>query len=384
MQNFYKNNILFFNENEVDKDTTLLNLEIDKCAIIPIYTSGNNDIDYSGFFIILNEKNMPIKKSEINNHMDLTHVPGVFDDIFKTYNINNLQEYSNLSNIKPEDIYKDILQEYINKGLSDNDLGYISKDMDSIICKYLFFNNLKKKKVKFLYLPSEFLTYFAFYYDQNNVGMSVLTRLKTSLEQYMTIKICNILAAYDNAISKKVITVTANDDKFLGQIDGMPKMLDMVKNAYINKNTPKLSISPNVISSGAVKSSISVKVDGIQGAFGISSENASSQNNLVDNELFENTRREVMTGLEIPPSALNALGEHEYSRSVASSSILFANKIEKKQMIVISHLTKYIQNVIRFDKNLSTQIKSVIGDINVKDILTDIKIHLPKPHVVYV
>ena len=383
MKNFYKDNILFINESEVNKKTTLLNLEIDKCAIIPIHTPGSNKIEYSGFFIILNDNNMPIKKDEINNTMELTHTPGVFDDIFKSYNINDLQNYSNLSNIKPEDIYKDILLEYINQGLSVKDLGYISKDIDSVICKYLFFNNLKKKKIKFLYLPSEFLTYFAFHYDKNNMGISILSKLKTSLEQYMTIKICNILAALDNAISKKIITVRAQDEKLLSHINHLPKFLDDIKEAYVNKNTPKFSISPDSISSSAVKSSLSVKVEGMQGSFDITSENVSSQNNLVDNELFENSRREVITGLGIPPSAINALGEHEYSRSVAGSSILFANKIEKEQMTTITHTSKHVQNIVRFDKNLLKQIRNIVNDIPIESIIEDIKVHLPKPHVVY-
>ena len=384
MKNFYSNNILFFNESDVDKNTTLLNLEIEKCAIIPIHALGSSDIEYTGFFIILNENNMPIKKKEINNTIELKHVPGVFDDIFKSYNINDLQNYSNLSNIKPEDIYKDILLEYINQGLSIKDLGYISKNIDSTICKYLFFNNLKKKKIKFLYLPAEFLTYFAFYYDNNNVGISILTKLKNSLEQYMTLKVCNILAAYDNAISKKLITVNGNDESFLSNVNDIPALLNTIQQAYIDKNTPKFSISPSVISTGAVKSSIAVKVTGLRGGFDIASENVSAQHNQVDNELFENIRREVITGLDVPPSALNALGEHEYSRSVASSSILFANKIEKKQMIVKSLLSKYIQNVIRFDKNLLTELTSVVDGFKVSDIIKDIRVHLPKPHSVYV
>ena len=383
IKNFYKDNILYINEKEVNKKTTILNLEIDKCAIIPVHTPGSNNIEYTGFFIILNDNNMPIKKSEINSNMELTHTPGVFDDIFKTYNLNNLQEYSNLSNIKPEDIYKDILLEYINQGLSIKNLGYIDKDIDSTICKYLFFNNLKKKKIKFLYLPSEFLTYFAFNYDKNNIGISILTKLKTSLEQYMTIKICNILSVLDNAISKKVITLNARDEKLFTQVNDINKLVDIIRDQYLKKNTPKFSISPDAISTSAVKSSISVKVEGVQGTFDVSTENVQSQNNLVDNELFENIRREVITGLGVPPSALNALGEHEYSRSVAGSSILFANRIEKHQMISITHTSKYVQNIARCDKKLLAKLKAVIAEEDLTSIIEDIRVHLPKPHSVY-
>jgi len=132
-------------------------------------------------------------------------------------------------------------------------------------------------------------------------------------------------------------------------------------------------------------------IPGLEHSLDVTTERRGSEAQAVDDTLMEKLSNMVPLGLGIPPSALNQLNEDEYSRSVATNNLFFANSIRKLQRTCVKHSDKFAKLVAKYSTYLQDGIKKILSEnevtgedskSNITAVIANITVALANPNIV--
>jgi len=276
--------------------------------------------------------------------------------------------------------------------------------LHSAIGKSIFYNLLRKSKIKLIFVPEPLMMYYAFDYRDNGTGKSILEDIEFILALRTTFVVANVMAAIENSTKHIHIDVDV-DEKNQNAI----QTLDMVRRKAILKYAPKFTTNLQQASESILNSHIHIKARNVNGTndnLNVNTETRGGSAPQPDSTMMDNLNNWVGLGLFVSPSQLNQLSESEYSRSVATTNITFSNRVRLWQNKLHPINCKFIQNYVRNHAGLLKQLREILTgqdkdtedvkesdlapDIDRKDDSVDAKlrrliagfeINLPKPNV---
>ena len=385
--------------------------EIPTGAVIPIYTPGTPS-DHLGYYIIHDEFGHPI------DGMDTTH-NGLFNqggasgsggstnrsDIASLYQAYGLSGRGMLNDQIPEQnvmatLYHQIVESHLKQRTERAGYTNVELGQNSALYRCLFTRFLQQRRTRILFVPKEFVTYFCFKYSQYGTGVSKLDDLKWILSLRISLLVSRMLTAMKNAIDSKLIEITF-DDKFAGNV--LQHMRTAQREA-INKDLMTFSYDPAGVTQQIAERSYSVKVANIPGMpnYQITrdQDTRSSNGPQPDTDLSADIKNMEILGLEVPPAVMNNLNDAEFSRSVATTNIVFSRKLSVYQKTVCHHLTQLIRHFITYSKPLTQAISEILASgrknaanekgtvvdndkkgINLNHIIRSITATLPSPNM---
>ena len=398
-------------DSNVSTETHPLLIETPMESCIPLHVPGSPK-DHIGYFVAIDDEGYPVEKEEMQLRTNINLMHGdssrnsPFDNLFKSYGLqelkNTIGSISNRNNTAK--MYGTIIESYIREKLKGQGFGDLADSAMNSLYHYMFSRYLKGYRVRFLYVPKDYVTYIAYDYNKDGTGKGRLENIKFFLSLRITLLIAQMMSAINNSTDHKNIDVQF-DEQTNNAIKDPVTMIEQIANQYIKKHMVGFSLDPNHIMESMAKRSIHVKSSGLPGLPGlnISSESSGRQHQEPNTELSEDIRNQVIMGLGVPPSALNALSEHEYSRSVASSSLFFARDIEALQDKTLFFLIDFIKFYLKFDPILQTKMRQILhidkkkndepdegvlseetleqDAIMINKIIENLGVSLPKPNV---
>ena len=361
------NDIYYVSEDRDDSkryDQSIV-LELPTESVVPIYTPGNPD-NHIGYFVAVDSNGNPLDiESFDQEEANLQKNKSQFDKLGTAFNLTDLQNSltSNSGNNTLSEIYNKVAEYQINKRLSN--AGFVDAKSSSInkLYQYLFSRKLESRKTSLIFIPHELVTYICFEHNKNGTGRSKLEDIKFPLSIYTTLLVSNTMATLNDAINRVNIEVNFPPDIAIGE---PLKLLGDIKNTYIQGQSLGISTNPDSVFRSLVDRGISVKATGLPGLGGndltINTEHVDRNNIRPDSELMESFLDRTIIGLGVPPSALNALSEDEYSRSIATTNMFFSRRISQDQKILLNYTTSFTRTFIKFDAKLRQDILSVLGE----------------------
>ena len=197
-------------------------------SVIPIYTPGTPS-DHIGYFVLLDEYGHPIDAMDIKNN-GLFNTTGMsnysndtsqnsFSALYQAYGFTQ-NGVGNLPGSVPEkdvmeNIYQQIVEAHLKQRAENAGLADISLGQNSSLYRCMFTRFLQQRKTKLLFVPKELLIYFCYKHSQYGTGVSKLDDLKWILSLRISNLVSRMLAAFKNAIDRKVISINF-DEKFAG------------------------------------------------------------------------------------------------------------------------------------------------------------------------
>ena len=383
-------------------------LEIPFESIVPIYTPGSPS-DHIGYFVMLDEFGHPVVDPSTQNDMWGDANEGEYtangnnramriSALFNSYGFDRNNEFDNVPVRRcMEDIYQTVIEYHLNAACMKAGTASVALGSNAALYRAMFTRFLQVKKTKILYLPVEYVTYLAFKHSKYGVGVSKLDEMKYILSLDGSLTISRMTAAFNNAIDKKLITLTPGPN----HVGNIQQMVDMISQQYIAKNIWNFSSNPNYTSMRIAEQAISVQPRGVPGLpdFTIEKENDNrAPAQFPDPELAEKIQKEKILGLGVPAAAMNETGDNEYSRGVVTTNILFARDVSIKQKAVVRHMNSFIRTYCLFSKEINDKLLSLIGEnkksdngseMNVSEntrekileIIESVTIKLPDPNV---
>lgn len=354
----------------VDKDSDPIGapvfMELPTESVIPIYTPGTPS-DHIGYFIILDEYGNALNVQDYtkNNFQSAADAPTQtnFSQMFSAYGY----DFSNTSNAQRSqntisNIYQNIVETHLKDRAGKAGFGDISLGSDSAVYRCMFTRYLQQRHTRILFVPKEFLTYFCFKHSENGTGVSKLDELKFILSLRISLLVSRMLSAFRNALDRKVLNINFSEN-FVGN---PLEVMRTAERESIRKDAISFSSNPQDIAQQIASKSYTIKVTGIKGtpdfSVGKDADERSASVAPPDTELADDIKNLEVLGLEIPPAALNSLNDAEFSRSIATTNIIFSRKLVGYQNIVEKHLDFFIRTYAMFSKEFRDKLANILKE----------------------
>lgn len=372
-------------DSETSSKPTVLTIPTE--AIVPVTVPGSSQ--RIGYFILVDRWGNPLSFAEqdkgIGNASSDTskYARNIFDDRTKL----------ELSPAQQNNIAAKVYGLTINNVLKDK---LKSVGMDSVTVAQhdtmnacLLRHYLNKRKVGFIFVPDDLMVYYAIDYRKDGTGKAVIEDVHHALILKATMTMARFMASIRNATPQKVVTVDTNK---LGlsfeEVDGMVRAIHTAKyTGTFGDNYG--SITRQLNNQGLIVQPKSLRGagDGIE----VTTEENSRNYVMPDTDLMEDFYNNIYNGLGTPHSFLNKMGEFEFSRSLATTNLVFSNFIRVIQIILEELNTKFLRLYTAFCPELIEELQKLIDgykdkegmpeDLSVADILMYTKVTLPTPHI---
>jgi len=354
-------------------------LELPMESVIPVIIEGAPE-NHIGYFVVLNENGVPlsaeyygddyqsIANSKYANHADPA-IQKMFDAFYSGNSAGSVGFFKrNMQSQTRNSIVEIVYKTYLNKlladkmkdtaatGTSKSSSANYNISMNNEISRMMFARLLRNKTTSMIFVPRKLMMYMAFWYNKDGTGRSKIDNIKFPLSLKLTLVISRLMALMESAVNRRRLKLTLNNN--------IPNPLEIVKT--IRKELTKskqqsLSHNPDTIIQTIVDKQLTVIPDKLPGvdSFDITDEPNNVDYPKADDSLLSEINNMYMLSLDVPPSALNRLGEDEFSKSVVTNNIFLSNKIKGYQKIIC----KCVSDLIKVYCSYSSKVISGVEDI---------------------
>lgn len=347
-------------------------IDIPITSVRPIFQPGS-PTKHVGYFILLDESNNPV---DIDSYSDptssangagglISQFPLGGSALFRAAGSNTygMSTAMNPHRAAITDAYQRIMQNYLQDHLSAGGLSNVEHSTtDNSLYRAMFQRYLSEKRTRLLFIPRELLFYHAYDYDPDDgTGRTILHDAEHIISMRTTLMMARTMSALDNSINRRVIEYTMPE----GWSGDETSYREQILRAVIDKTSTRLTWRPEMIQDNLMRRSFSIrnKSPGNMGGTSVDiSHDAMSRNSTPpDQDLLQTTEDQLLSHLIVPASAMNALSQDEYSRTVAVTNILFGNWVRARQKPTNKWITRIVRCYYRYSETLKQDIARVLG-----------------------
>ena len=351
-----------------------LHIKLDPVSIKPIWSiTPDNHI---GYLVLLDENsNLITSKDYGQQGMDNGNTIG-FSSNAKTVSdgilnraISGLktmtEDSKDLENM--EDIYSGILHNTIVKKISEGKLrniGNLSKDQNFL--RLMFNRALKGKKTKIVYLPVDVVSYFAYEYKDNGMGLSRLEKISVLMSMRAIMLFAKLMANIKNSIPITEVEAT---------IDSKEPDVKAAMNKIISSTLKNHQVSLPI--GTADVNSLVQWVHNLGYVYNISSDRLPDtkvklQDSSRNVKIPEDTISEILEELCYMEFFMNSdmvksFKEVNFATTVVTQNKLYENRIMKQQLKTEINMTKKIKTILTNDAVLRNKLTDILIS-NIKEL----------------
>lgn len=228
------------------------------------------------------------------------------------------------------------------------------------VYRMMFTRACQSLGTQLLYVPCEYMTYFAYDYHENGTGRSLIEKTKSISSMRMINLMANSMASIKNAINHREVAITLDPEDPDPMKTVEQHMHEFTRATQSEFPIGKLSYSD--ITESLQRAGVSVSVSGHPGVPETRMEVSQSQGSYAksDDDLDDKLTRQNIMGFGIPPDSVNSATEMEFDKNVVTYNNL-SNKINiLRQEITCEHVSDFIQKYTRNSAPLIDKLKEVI------------------------
>lgn len=262
--------------------------------------------------------------------------------------INNSLYYNRFEDSRRESTIVDaiatkIVQSFDKKFLEEN-----SKFKD-IIVEALNYYNLNNQRIRFQFIPQEYIVAFKVSEDENGNGASIIEPSLFYAKLYLMLLLFNMMS----------IILYSNDQR-----------INYVKNSGIDKNVRKKieEIARNkqmrqinvmdMFSYTSLINKLGVGAEtyipvGKSGERGLETEVIQGQDIQLHNDLMDNLKKSYILGTGVPDAIMNYANEADFAKSLEMANTRFMGRVVSYQYDFNDGITDLYQRLMRWSTNLS-------------------------------
>ena len=369
-------NIECFNDTTRKSIGRPLNIKLDMNIVKPIWS--NTPDNHIGYLVLLDDNSNIINSKnylDSNNGFEsgiisysTTNTKSITDNILSRAisGLKNMTEKDkDLENM--EELYGSILHNTIIKKLNDGkmkDIANLSKDQNFL--NIMFKRALKGKKTKVLFLPVDVVSYFAYEFRDNGIGLSRLDKISVLMSMRAIMLFAKLMSNIKNSIP--ITEVEATIDSKEPDIKGA---ISKIVSSTMKNHQVSLPIGTADVNSlvqwvhnlGYVYNISSDRLPDTKVKLNDSSRNIRVPEDTISEILEELCYMEFFMNAEMVKSGKDA----NFATTIITQNKLFENRIIKQQIKTEKLLTRHIRTILNNDALIRREIKSII-DNNFKEI----------------
>lgn len=343
-------------------------------TVIPVFEPGSPS-SHVGYFIPLDETGNPLSVQGYEDQfMELQRMASSSSQggnaskgSYSNYeNVTSIlsgdQDTSPTNPTEAAKLYGSIIENELAERLKNGDYNEkhtIAKATS--IYRMMFTRACQSLGTQLLYVPVEYMTYFAYDYNENGTGRSLIEKTKSISSMRMINLMANSMASIKSAINQRKVDITLDPEDPDPMKTVEQHMHEFTRATQSEFPIGKLSYSD--ITESLQRAGVSVSVTGHPGVPETRMEVNNSQGSYgrPDPDLDDRLTRQNIMGFGIPPDSVNSATEMEFDKNVVTYNNL-SNKINiLRQEITCEHLSDFIQKYTRNSTPLIDKLKEIIS-----------------------
>lgn len=331
-------------------------------SVVPICVPGDKKT-HIGYFIINDQYGHPIvgeEPTEDNTNCGHGHGSAAFDTLFSTRSMRSLGSLTNGSrSLVVSKVFEHILDKYLKSKMSNIGLGDMDVAQLSSITQVMLHRLMYHKQTVLLFVPEPFITYYAFDYRADGTGKGKLEDAAFILHLRTVYLMAKIIAMQKNAIPGQTVSFDITD-----KTADPEQLIEYMRNVFVSGVVTNYDANPTSIHQTMYDKSIRfVPKNGYPGLenFSVESDSDSSRVEGPDDGIGDTLNTLFVDFLDVPHSALNLMGENEYSRSILTNHIFFSKKVMGYQDKLEVHNNKHIRSIVKYAKPLRDAIAKILN-----------------------
>ncbi len=375
--------LAILDQEEVSKKPIIKKLPVE--SVLPVIDK-NDPSNHYGYFIFLDAIGRPLNRQQIT---------GPIKDFIENKNQSSIDKIitkakkliQGLTKEPPvikelEDIKNVLVLENLKKSLKKTGLDVVAEVGDSKNARILDIALdmiLKDKKVKVLFVPNNYLQYFAIHYRKNGVGLPLLEKISLLASMKAMILFVELMSFIKSSIPQTRVSVTM-DESDINPEATMEKIIsEVMKSRQLTMPVGLMKvddIADWVHKVGFVFDFNHPQLPDVK----IDIQETSLEIKQIDSDVKEKIDKLIYKALGIPPELVDEGFNPEFATTIVTNNILFTRKILAYQAVFNKHFTDYYKKIIKLDQELIDEINATIK-ANMSDIKKYIRANIKNKEI---
>ena len=394
-------------------------MELPPEAVIPVHVPGQED-KHIGYFILLDMNGHPINSNsdkdyynELSDRMNSnssSSFPGQLtsriQSMYTGFDCSNREHLDYSARVYADMVEQDLMARLRN-GVYTNG---VSLGRNEEVYRIMLARTLAKQQTQLLFMPVELVTYFAFRFNADGIGKSLMEDMKVLNSLRSIMMFSNVMAGVRNSVGQTNVKIK------LDERDPDPtKTIDMTISEIIRarqQSFPLGTNSPVDLVNWLQRAGYNFTFEGHPDIPDVGIDFSESNTNYPkpDAELEENLRKRSILATGLNPETVDNGFNGEFATSVVANNILLSRRVMQIQEQFTPLLTDHLRKVamaspdlidsmrqtiangyekIKLDEEIKKEIvggqvdeKAAIVEYILLEFLRGIEVELPKPNTV--
>lgn len=371
-------------------------------AVIPAHVPSNPK-EHIGYFVLLDQFGNPISAATATDHYrDLqssfqsngqeNQVSTVLKELRGAANMggdtggDRVQSIHEATSAYAEVIERNLL-ERMRKGMGHESIE-LARPND--VYQIMLGRTLKKKHTQLMYVPSELMSYMAFYYNNQGIGKSLLEESRILGSIRVMLMFANTMASIRNSTSRTELGIQ------LDPTDTDPmSTIDQVRDAFMRSRSELYPLGegdPAAVVKYLQQSGVDVVYSGHPGLpeMRVETNERAPGKVMMDRDLEENLRHMHIMSLGMSPETVDASSGIDFATTLVNSSLLLSKRVSLYQRKFEEMENEFVQKYTSNSETLLSKMIKVVEEHGqsedkeqpmetVDSFIRCLEVELPKP-----
>ena len=353
-----------------------LTMHLPSESVMPVHVPGDVR-KHVGFFVLLDMEGNPVsRKARTSRFNDLRSSPTTesmaHNLLGKAGTINGVQcsirSFDDAARVYSNIVEADLLARLRNGIVGPN--VEISSNED--IYKIMFARAMKQQNTQILYVPSELMTYYAYKYDDNGFGKSLLDDMQTINSLRAMLLFSGVMADVKNAVGRSRVKLKISENDPNPQKAVEIAMHEVMKARQRNYFPIGQTNNPGDIMRSISTAGVEFEFEGHPALPDTSVEFSETNSNYVkaDSGLEEELRKRSIMTVGLPPETVDNGFSGDFATTAVASNLLLSKRVTQMQDAFVPLVTDNCRKVAINNGTLFEECKTIIKENLEK--LTDI------------
>ena len=339
-------------------------------SVIPVHVPGDEK-HHIGYFIIIDDEGNPISKHNnykysTNLQTSLNNSQNSMSSFLLQKSRNNLMGPSDTKNITVDQatrMYAEIIEDDLMQRLKNGRYGTklaISKSED--IYRIMLARTFANQFTKLVFIPVELVTYFAYRYNKNGVGKTLLDDMRILMSIRAMTTFARVMGSLKNSIGTTEVKLKLDKNDPDPQKTAEIAIHELMRTRQ--QSFPLGINSPTDIVDWVQRSGMEFTFEGhpklpdMQFEFS----NKSASTTLPDNDLDESLRKSTIQAIGLSPETVDNGFAAEFATTVVANNVLLSKRVSQHQESFEPQLTDHAQKLILNDSLIREDLIKILKD----------------------
>lgn len=337
-------------------------------SVIPVH-EPSNPARHLGYFVLIDNGSPVFKSGETDYVNEIgalyknneSMVSSILRDA-KRINSGYNYDYKTTDAKQLESIYGDLIEYELNQRLMRGVYGSgATVARAEEVYRVMLHRTLAGKMTQLLYVPEEMLTYVAFDYDENGVGISLLQKGIALAAQLANLTVATTLAELKNCISRTKLTINLDeeDQDPSGTVEHI-----ITEHAKLRRGAyPMMVFPPNDVVNMLQNAGVEIEVNGNTGypATKVDITDYNSNKVLPNPDFMKSQRDRLIWSFGLPPELIDTSRGADFATSIVNNHLLMIKNVMHHQQVLTPLLEKFVRTYVLSDGILLERMREVIN-----------------------